>query len=122
MNCKLTVLLALSFFLGIASISAVLYQTSFSEMNLLLTKDSTDTYDIAKMEDLCFTEVVGAPQLPAQFVNLIIPADMEVDDLDIPCLLYRYCQERLLLPAYFPAPCAVRERTQSSPVLLDAYR
>ncbi len=63
-------------------IIAVSYSGSF-EMSDLLFSTGEEGYDSVIMNGLESISVVGAPQVPVKFINLIIPPGMDVDNLAI---------------------------------------
>ncbi len=102
MKRVMAILSVASLILSFSLLNAVSYSTTFNEMDLSIVKDSTNTYDLVTMEGLQLTEDVGAPQLPVQYVKLIIPANMKVDDLVITVNTQRQSGDYYVYPTQEP--------------------
>ena len=61
---------------------AVSYNCSFDSNDLEFTVNDSG-YDVVRLNDLPFTDEVGAPQLVVKYVKLIIPAGQEVSNITI---------------------------------------
>ena len=102
MERLLGILTSISLVLGFTLLNAVSYSTTYSEMDLSIVKDSTNTYDIITMDNLQLTAEMGAPQLPVKYIDLIIPADMKVDDLNITVNMQSQSGEFYVFPTQEP--------------------
>ena len=60
----------------------VSYSCSFDEIDLEFTVNDSG-YDVVKLNDLPYTNEVGAPQLLVKYLKFIIPAEQEVSSIDI---------------------------------------
>lgn len=63
-------------------LSAVSHNVSFNIADLELSQEDRG-YDIIHVDDLLVTYERGKPELPIKYVNLIIPCNMEVDEIGI---------------------------------------
>jgi hypothetical protein len=78
---------------------AISHTSTFQHGDMLITSDSTGTYDIVIMDGLTVTRDSGAPQLPVEYVKLILPANTQVYNLTITATTDSLSGEYLVYPA-----------------------
>ena len=78
---NIVIFLAIMFIAG-NLFADVSYSCSFDEIDLEFTVNDSG-YDKVRLNDLPYTNEVGAPQLLVKYVKLIIPAEQEVSSIDI---------------------------------------
>ncbi|MCD4830098.1 MAG: T9SS type A sorting domain-containing protein [Candidatus Cloacimonetes bacterium] len=69
--------------MAVAVCEGVDYQATYSAGDLSFDMDRTNVYDMIMLDGLGLTNDPGMPQLPVEYVTLIIPANMEIGNITV---------------------------------------
>lgn len=79
---SLTIGVAAAFLIQDVTSADITHSLSFSSNDVIFSEKGE--YDVVEMEGCNFsTDIVGAPQLPAKVIQLVIPQDAEVESIAI---------------------------------------